>query len=138
MKQFTQAFNLGGFMKKNRVGRKNLEMNGHVFALRRKVIALVYEANRLVPNLPRVEVRIVENEGNTLGVASLKTKHISIMANCVADNDEILRHVVFHELVHTLFGVRHDETCPLMKALVSIPCSKQEAHAIFKQYAKGA
>jgi hypothetical protein len=125
-------------MKKNVVGRKNLEMNNQVFALRRKVIALVYEANKLVPGLPRVEVRIVENEGNVLGTAHLRVKHISIMRNVVADNDDILRHVVFHELVHTYFGVGHDEKCPLMSAKVSIPCTKQEVYAIFKKYAKGA
>lgn len=123
-------------MKKNIAGQKNLEMNDQVFAFRRKVIALVYEANKLVPNLPRVEVRIVENEGNTLGVAHMGVKHISIMRSVVADNDDILRHVVFHELVHTLFGVRHNKKCPLMKALVDIPATKQECHDLFKKYAK--
>jgi hypothetical protein len=123
-------------IKKNRIGQKNLEMNSHVFTLRRKVIALIYEAKRLVPNLPRVEVRIVEDEGKILGMASMMSKHISIMSSTVSDNDDVLRHVVFHELVHTLFGVRHIETCPLMKAIVNIPATKQEIHAIFKKYAK--
>lgn len=123
-------------MKKNVAGQKNLKMNDQVFALRRKVIALVYEANRLVPGLPRVEVRIVEDDGNTLGVAHMNVKHISIMNKCVADNDEILRHVVFHELVHTLFGVKHNKKCPLMKALVDVPATKEEIHQLFKSYAQ--
>lgn len=123
-------------MKKNITGRKNLKMDAHVFTLRRKVIALIYEANKLVSGLPRVEVRIVEDEKNTLGVASMVAKHISIMSNTFSDNDDILRHVVFHELVHTLFGVGHNKKCPLMKALVDIPATKQECHDLFKKYAK--
>lgn len=126
--------------KTNRVGRTNLEMNDKTYALRRMVMGLVYEAKKLYPEMPRIEVRIVEKVGNVLGTANLnaKTKHISIMHDTVTDNYDVLRHVVFHELVHTVFNARHDESCPLMKAYVSIPCTKSEVHAIYKKYAKGA
>lgn len=124
--------------KKNIVGRTNIASSDATYQLRRKVIELIYEARTLVQNLDRVEVRIVEDEGQILGTASMRVKHISIMTRTVGDSEAMLRHVVFHELVHTLFGIGHIESCPLMKAIVDKPASKTQIHTIFKQYSKGA
>jgi predicted SprT family Zn-dependent metalloprotease len=123
-------------MKKNRVGQINMEMDEKVYRLRRKVIDLIYEAKALMPTFPRVEVRIVRDNGNTLGQASMISKHISIMEESCSMDTETLRHIVFHELCHTIFGIRHNDKCKLMAPTVGKGISKAEVHKIFKAYAK--
>mgnify|MGYP003539848152 CR=1 FL=1 len=123
---------------KNKAGMIDKKMTDGVFALRRKVMTMIYEARELVPNLPRVEVRIVESDSNVLGVATFKGLHISITETSFMYSEEMLRHVVFHELVHTLFKVGHDEKCLLMKSVINTPATKEEAAKLFKKYADKA
>jgi hypothetical protein len=121
--------------KRNVVGRKNLKMSEDVYALRREVMLYVYEALSLYPQMPRVEVRIVEPATDILGIASFRRKHISIPSNSLSGKYN-LRHIVFHELVHTVFGVGHDESCELMRSVLkNNNLSKNEIHRIFKKYA---
>ena len=48
---------------------KNFDMNKNTYALRRKVINLIYEVKNSGVNLPRIEVRIGEpRKQNLLGV----------------------------------------------------------------------
>lgn len=129
-------------MKKmtNRVKLTNLAMNDDTYALRRKVISLIYEALHVTGGknvLPRVEVRVTEDSGRILGKATLDStaKHISIMASVInAGNEALLRHVVFHELVHTWFDARHNEKCPLMASVVTQPVDKELACILLKGY----
>ena len=52
---------------------KNFDMNKNTYALRRKVINLIYEVKNSGVNLPRIEVRIGEpRKQNLLGVLYLK------------------------------------------------------------------
>ncbi len=39
----------------------NKEMSPAVFAKRREIIALIHQAKKLVPSLPRITVRVTEN-----------------------------------------------------------------------------
>jgi hypothetical protein len=121
----------------NAVNLKNLKMNDQVFADRRRVMGFVYEAKKLFPEMPRIEVRITEREevGENLvlfGRASLRVKHISITKDAIGNEDK-LRHVVFHELCHTLFMARHDEKCPLMCSVVRKPATKAQCEKVFKK-----
>lgn len=122
---------------KNRVNRTNLSMNDETYTKRRKVINIIYECLRLDRNLPRVEVRIVENERNVLGTATMfsKVPHISIMNSVVnGSNEDLLWHVTLHELCHTWFDAPHNPKCPLMQAVVKKPLTKTEGLTIFKKY----
>jgi hypothetical protein len=98
---------------------KNLDMNADTYKLRRQVIELIYEANKLV-RLPRVDVRITERDtegkgvggGEVLGQARMKSNIIWISKESVRSRG--LRAVVFHELLHAVYGVPHTESSPLM------------------------
>ncbi len=125
--------------KLNRVGMTNLPMNTGTYELRTKVMSLIYEALHITGGrrlLPRVEVRIVLKKGRTLGVASLAgVQHISIVQSVIeSGNEALLRHVVFHELCHTWFKIRHSKSCPLMNNTVSQPVTKELACIIIKKY----
>ena len=91
--------------------RKNLEMNPETYAMRRKVMNHIYRARELVPELPRVGVRITEdaksfeNGATILGTAAMNDYIIWICKSSVERPD--LKYVVFHELVHTFFKYGH-------------------------------
>ena len=127
-------------MKKNRVSMKNLKMNDEVFKLRKQVMQYVYEAKALVGKMERVEVRIVDDEVGTAAKASLDVKHISITKYALNKSPAILKRIVFHELVHTLTGFRHDKKCKLMnpdgKWIYSNQLDDKELEKIFLKYMK--
>jgi hypothetical protein len=81
------------------------------FDKRRQVMNIIYKARRIYRNAPRVEVKIMTKQGG-LGWMN---KNIIAIGEDVADN--VLVHVVLHELCHAWFGLEHDEKCPLMKSL---------------------
>lgn len=112
---------------------KNKEMNPAVFKLRKKVMNLIYEASEIVP-LPRIEVRITDNHETTLAVGRMRKNVIWVSERAVTYSEFDLRTIVFHELLHAVFGVSHDENCPLMKPIHS-PLSKKECHRLFKRWA---
>lgn len=121
----------------NRANLINREMNDATYQERRQVIEIIYKCLRLDRSLPRVEVRIVENSGKTLGRATVfsRVSHISISKKAFNCQD-ILHHVVLHELCHTWFDTMHDEKCPLMASVIKKPLSKQMAFDTFKKYLK--
>ena len=73
---------------------QNKEMSSDVYALRRQVIALIHEANKLT-KLPRINVRVTDNHEKILGVAKIGGLVIWITEETVAS-----RAVVFHEILH--------------------------------------
>lgn len=109
-------------------------MSPEVYQLRRKVIALIYEAKKLVPTLPRVTVRITDNHETTLALATMKRDYIEVSERAVNCGDFDLRTIVFHELLHAVWGVGHDKSCPLMKTNHE-PIPKEEVHRLFLKYA---
>jgi len=110
-------------------------MSPEVYQLRRRVIALIYEAQKLIPSLPRIMVRITENDPKILALATYNKNYIEISERAITCSDLDLRTIVYHELVHTVFGIGHIEQCPLMRP-VHQPLSKEEAQRLFLYYAQ--
>lgn len=109
-------------MKSSRL--KNKEMSSDVYVLRRKIINLIHEAKTLVPNLPRINVRVTDNHKHIAGMGRIGGKVIWITENFVAN-----REVVFHEILHAI-GIPHIEKSPLMKSscIIGLPqsiCDKE-------------
>lgn len=97
---------------------------------------LIYEAKELVGgDLPRITVRIAKKETTTLGVATVGGNTIWITDAAIKQAQYDLRTVVYHELVHAVYGVRHIDTCPLMKPIHS-PLPKRVCQELFLKYAK--
>ena len=59
---------------------KNLKMNDDTYALRRKVMDVIYSAKSLIKDLPRVEVRITDKptKSDHSGIAYLNQRVIFI------------------------------------------------------------
>lgn len=116
----------------------NYKMSEGVYKLRREVINLIYEAKNFGINLPRINVRIgtaTKGNENLLGLAQMQgAKNIWITDKAYKSTD-YLRHVVFHEIGHAVFKLEHKDTCPLMRAKLNKPCTKEEALKILKRYA---
>lgn len=104
-------------------------MNSEVYALRRKVIDLIHEAKRLAP-LPRIEVRVTENQGNRLGCAAMGDCQMWITERAV-----VSRATVFHEILHAVFAQSHVVGCPLMATHIDPNLDKETCDKLFKKYA---
>tara|TARA_Y100001963_G_scaffold4618_1_gene6046 strand:- start:119 stop:550 length:432 start_codon:yes stop_codon:yes gene_type:complete len=90
---------------------EDLSMNEKTYKLRKQVISIIYEAKKLIPELPRVEVRICDMTG-AAGLGYLGQNVIRIGLNAI--NSKNLRAVVYHELGHAVLGLEHNKECPLM------------------------
>jgi len=118
---------------------KNFKMNDAVYKLRRQVINLIYEAKKEIKDLPRIEVRIGEaRKKNVLGVAMLKDYKIWITDDAINMGEDVLRNVVFHEIVHAVTGFEHDEKCPLMQSKQKTILNKNDCMKKLKEYIKPA
>lgn len=109
---------------------KRVELSDDVFAQRRKIMELIYEAREIIGgDLPYIKIQIVEyiNETDTLGTCYLNKDHVVISKECAKWSKPILRWVVWHELGHAYFNARHDEECPLMKPRISLSDTPQKA-----------
>jgi hypothetical protein len=123
MKNGTKKFNSGLL--------ENKKMSPEVYKLRRQVIELVYEAKRLVPTLPRIEVRVTDNSNS--GVAGCAR-----MNDCViwmTEKFTASKQVVFHEILHAAYGIKHVEGCLLMDAVMQKITDKQ-CDALLIKYAR--
>lgn len=117
---------------------KNLDMNPETYKLRRQVIELIYEVNDLLrknnlPVMPRVDVRITERHPDFLGEARFSRPVIWISEKAVKERN--LRMVVYHELLHTIYGVQHDENNILMRKAYT-DLSKERCQEEFLNYAR--
>ena len=123
-------------------GHKNKKMNDNTYALRRRVLSIIYEANKIVgKKLPRVDVRITTTEDkDNWGMARCNDNILWIPEHTLNKSEKLLRHVVYHELVHAIFGIRHIEKCKLMTPFVNekSACTKSECHRLFLKYFKEA
>ena len=96
---------------------KNSKMNNEVYKLRRQVIDLIYEIKNNGFNIPRIDVRVGKSvDCNKLGMARLNGNIIWIDIDTINKSQDYLRNVVYHELLHTIYGCKHNEKCPLMSA----------------------
>jgi hypothetical protein len=137
VKQPQLKMDLHGRNKYNLSYMKNLEMNPDTYRLRRQVIDIIYGLKQKV-DLPRIEVRITEKNEKILGGAWMnKCKHdrciIWISKESVQNRD--LRSIVYHEILHTVYGAPHDSNDPLMNP-VHEPLTKEKADELFIQWVK--
>ena len=107
----------------------NKQMDSDVYKLRRKVIDLIYEAKKLV-DLPRIDVRVTDNHKFIAGAGCVHDNKIWITEKFVAS-----RAVVFHEILHAVYGVPHIAGCPLMAPVYSNP-PDDVCNRLFVKYAK--
>ena len=117
---------------------ENFKMNKKVYKLRRQVIDLIYEAKNFGIELPRIEVRIgkpKKGHEHVLGVGRMTKRIIWITDNAINRSTEYLRHVVFHEIGHAVFGLEHNEKCPLMASEIDEPINRRQALLTLEQYA---
>ena len=106
---------------------KNFKMNNEVYSLRRKVINMIYEVKNHIEDLPRVEVRIGEARcENVLGLAMRGKRKLWITKKAIDMSEDALRNIVYHELVHAIFGFRHDDKCPLMQPTLKTILNKED------------
>lgn len=97
---------------------KNKKRNSNTAGLRAKVMECIYELKK-VKHFPRIYVRVTEDDvnGRCLGVAHMQIKAIWITESAIMNHShEALFAIVAHEVLHTAFGIEHDETCPLMSS----------------------
>lgn len=113
----------------------NLKMNDDVYKLRRRVIDILYDAKELC-ELPYITVRVTEPHQKILGQARIKDNTLWITENALDKSNVELRLTVYHEILHTVFGVPHIEGCPLMGEYQDVVIPKQRADELFKKYAK--
>jgi hypothetical protein len=60
-----------------------------------------------------------------------------ISERAITSPEHDLRAIVFHEIVHAVWGIGHIEKCPLMRATtIERRLSKEEAGALLVKYAK--
>ena len=112
---------------------KNLKMNDDVYKLRREVMKYIYEARDLC-ELPRIDIRITENVDEwVLGLGRMKDNIIWIPKRTFEGWD--LRTIVFHEILHAVYGVEHVKGDKLMD-IEHNPLTKSEANRLFKKWAK--
>ena len=129
--------NRGNNMKTKKIN--NLKMNDQVYKLRRSVIEIIYDAKNNGIELPRIEVRVgtaVQGSEHVLGVARMNKNQIWITEKAINRNTDYLRHVVFHEICHAVYGLDHDEKCPLMSSELDQPVNRKQALSILKKYAQ--
>jgi len=121
--------------------RLNLNFTNHkigeeVYLQKRTVLRFVYELKNEGFILPRVEVKIGKPKNcNTLGLAILKENKIYISDSAFIKGENFLRHTVYHELLHAIYGCEHDKKCHLMNAYQpSLVYGKNKLVSIFKKY----
>jgi len=114
---------------------KNLQMNQDTYKLRRDVMNIIYEAKKL-KNIPRVSVRITEDSPDTLGAGRMKGNIIWISKRAVKNRN--LRTIVYHELLHTCYGVDHQKGDILMDPRLRGGLTKEQVQKRFVYWANKA
>ena len=125
--------------KYNLIGR-NADIDAGVWDIRKKVIGIIREASTVVGyRLPRVEVRVVVDSecADAIAMARMGGCVVNVVLDHVENMSYLdLRHVVFHELVHAVFNIGHNEECALMRSTLK-KTTKRQQNKIFSQYANG-
>ena len=114
----------------------NFTMDTEVYKNRRKVLDFIYELKNEGFKLPRIDIRIGKStKCNVLGKARLKDNIIWITQEAIDNGSNELRSVVFHELLHAIYGCEHKRGCPIMSAnQPDVVVNKVKAIEIFKTY----
>ena len=114
----------------------NFKMDNEVYKNRRKVLDFIYELKNEGFKLPRIDVRIgTSQKCNVLGKARLKDNIIWITQEAINNGSNELRSVVYHELLHAIYGCNHVKGCPIMSAIQpDVVANKSQSIEIFKKY----
>ena len=115
---------------------KNLRMDDDTYKLRRIVIGFIYEALKVVA-LHRIDVRITEETDQYAGLATLNGNVLWINKGMLAYNNNYIRALVYHEIIHACFGIGHIDGCILMDKLGFNVCnapSKDVCEELLKKY----
>ena len=114
----------------------NFKMDNEVYKNRRKVLDFIYELKNEGFKLPRIDVRIgTSQKCNVLGKARLKDNIIWITQEAINNGSNELRSVVYHELLHAIYGCNHVKGCPIMSAVQpDVVANKSKSIEIFKKY----
>ena len=125
-------------MRKNKTTKNftNFKMDANTYAMRCKVMSVIYAVKKAGMNIPRVDVRIGEDKNcHVLGKGRLNDNIIWITPKAINKGENYLYHTVLHELVHTIFGKGHSRTCHLMSAYQpQVVSSKDKLIKQFRRY----
>jgi hypothetical protein len=121
-------------------GFKNKKMNESVYAERRIVMDYIYKAKNLLRangiQMNRVDVRVATRETGETAVGKARMRDNIIWMPSDYLRSRFTYQVVLHELCHALWGIEHNNDCPLMHPNVQYTLSNKEAEKIFLKYAK--
>lgn len=126
--------NSRSYHRKGGFGHTPVRMDDSVYALRRQVIEVIYEANRRLPvRLPRIEVRVVDGGScHVAGYAWMGCNIVHIPKATFGSAD--LVQVVLHELLHAVLSTEHDDDCPLMCPCIDKSLTNERAWELFLGY----
>ena len=117
---------------------KNKVMNKDTYQLRRKVMSFIYEIKNIVPDTPRVDVRITDSHdtdsnAKIVAQARLKDKVIWISDYIINKPENVFRNTVYHEMLHAVYGIGHDNDCPVM-CQGTKNVSKEKCQKVYMSY----
>ena len=104
-------------------------MSDEVYKMRREIIDIIYRVKKLVPNMPRISVRVADNDDEVLGCATMRGREMWITERSTSDLA-----VVLHEILHAWKGIDHDDNCKLMHPNKQLGVSDKELMSIFLTY----
>ena len=104
-------------------------MSDEVYKMRREIIDIIYRVKKLVPNMPRISVRVADNDDEVLGCATMKGHEMWITERSTSDLA-----VVLHEILHAWKGIEHDDNCKLMHPNKQLGVSDKELMDTFLTY----
>jgi len=104
-------------------------MSDEVYKMRREIIDIIYRVKKLVPNMPRISVRVADNDDEVLGCASMRGYEMWITERSTSDLA-----VVLHEILHAWKGIEHDDNCKLMHPNKQLGVSDKELMDTFLTY----
>lgn len=119
------------FKNRTAYGHSLNKMDSQNYLLRRKVIDVIYDLNKIV-KLPRIEVRIVSGGENLCGYAYMNGNVVHMNESHM--NKTYFYQVVLHEILHAVLGIEHDEKCDLMSAVVRTELTDARALQLFLNY----
>ena len=119
---------------KTAFGGKMLKMDDNVYALRRKVMDVLYQIKRRGYSIPRIEVRIVDGSTEACAYAYLGQNIAHFNKNYI--NRKNFTQIVLHEVVHATFGIGEVFGCKLMHCseFWNNNVSESEAWELFEKY----
>lgn len=117
-------------------GFVNHKMNNDVYKNKQKVLNFIYELKNEGLKLPYVRVKIGDaKKCNVLAKAKMKKCEIWVTQKAIDNGSNELRSVVYHELLHAIYGCEHVKGCLIMDAVQpEVVANKSKSIEIFKKY----